>query len=53
MRVQFPASERQLPAAILGSSGRVSEILNGKRNISKSQAKPLAQLLRVPVDLFL
>ncbi|MBI3210229.1 MAG: helix-turn-helix domain-containing protein [Candidatus Solibacter usitatus] len=32
---------------------RVSEILNGKRGISKAQAKRLAELLRVPVDLFL
>ena len=32
---------------------RVSEILSGKRGISKSQAKQLAQLFRVPVDLFL
>src|SRR5579863_4558538 len=31
---------------------RVSEILNGKRSISKSQAKQLAELLRVPIDLF-
>ena len=31
---------------------RVSEILNGKRGISKAQAKHLAELLRVPVDLF-
>lgn len=31
---------------------RVSEILNGKRSISKAQAKQLAGLLRVPVDLF-
>jgi len=32
---------------------RVSEILSGKRSISKAQAKQLAELLRVPVDLFL
>lgn len=32
---------------------RVSEILNGKRSISKAQARQLAELLRVPVDLFL
>ncbi len=32
---------------------RVSEILNGKRGISKAQAKRLAELFRVPVDLFL
>ena len=31
---------------------RVSEILNGKRGISKTQAKQLAELFRVPVDLF-
>ena len=32
---------------------RVSEILNGRRSISKSQAKQLAELFRVPVDVFL
>ena len=32
---------------------RVSEILNGKRGISKAQAKQLAELLRVPVELFM
>jgi HTH-type transcriptional regulator/antitoxin HigA len=32
---------------------RVSEILSGKRGISKAQARQLAELLRVPVDLFL
>jgi HTH-type transcriptional regulator / antitoxin HigA len=32
---------------------RVSEILSGKRSISKSQAKELAALFRVPVELFL
>ena len=32
---------------------RVSEILRGKRGISKSQAKQLAEFFRVPVDLFL
>jgi HTH-type transcriptional regulator/antitoxin HigA len=32
---------------------RVSEILNGKRSISKTQAKQLADLFRVPVDLFI
>lgn len=31
---------------------RVSEILNGKRSISKTQAKQLAELFHVPVDLF-
>ena len=32
---------------------RVSEILSGKRGISKAQAKRLAELFRVPVELFL
>lgn len=32
---------------------RVSGILSGKRSISKSQAKELAALFRVPVELFL
>ena len=32
---------------------RVSEILNGKRGISKAQAKQLAEFFRVPVELFL
>lgn len=31
---------------------RVSEILNGKRSISKAQARELAKLLRVPIDVF-
>jgi HTH-type transcriptional regulator/antitoxin HigA len=48
--------ERQLKpsdlSAILPKS-RVSEILNGKRGISKAQARHLAKLLHVPADLFL
>jgi HTH-type transcriptional regulator/antitoxin HigA len=32
---------------------RVSEILNGKRGISKTQAKQLAELLHVPINLFM
>jgi HTH-type transcriptional regulator/antitoxin HigA len=32
---------------------RVSEVLSGKRGISKSQAKQLAHFLRVPVEVFL
>jgi len=32
---------------------RVSEILSGKRSISKDQARKLAEFFRVPVDLFL
>jgi len=32
---------------------RVSEILSGKRGISRSQAKQLAELFHVPVEVFL
>lgn len=38
--------------AVLPKS-RVSEILSGKRGISKARAKQIAERLRVPVDLFL
>jgi HTH-type transcriptional regulator/antitoxin HigA len=38
---------------VIGSKGRVSEILAGKRSISKEQAKKLAQFFRVRADLFL
>ena len=39
-------------SAILPNS-RGWEILSGKRGISESQAKQLAELLHVPVELFL
>lgn len=32
---------------------RVSEILSGKRGISKEQARKLAQVFRVPIEVFL
>jgi len=38
---------------VIGSKGRVSEILAGKRSISKEQAKKLAEFFRVRADLFL
>jgi HTH-type transcriptional regulator / antitoxin HigA len=38
--------------AVLPKS-RVSEILHGKRSISKAQATQLSEFFRVPVDLFL
>ena len=38
---------------VLGSKGRVSEIIAGSRSISKSQAKKLAAFFRVPVELFI
>ncbi len=39
--------------AVVGSKSRVSEILAGKRSISKDQAKSLATFFHVPVELFI
>jgi HTH-type transcriptional regulator / antitoxin HigA len=38
---------------ILGNKGAATEILSGRRSISKAQAKRLAEYFHVPVDLFL
>jgi len=38
---------------VLGSKSRVSEILSGKRAISKDQAKALAAFFRVGVAVFI
>lgn len=38
---------------VLGSKSRVSEILSGKRSISKEQAKKLAAFFNVGVALFI
>jgi len=38
---------------VLGSKSRVSEILSGKRAISKSHAKKLSVFFQVPVDLLI
>lgn len=38
---------------VLGSRSQTSDILGGRRSISKSQAKKLSEHLRVPVDIFL
>jgi HTH-type transcriptional regulator/antitoxin HigA len=38
---------------VLGTRGRVSEVLSGKRSISKEQAKKLASLFKVTADLFI
>ncbi|MEX2264634.1 MAG: helix-turn-helix domain-containing protein [Bryobacteraceae bacterium] len=38
---------------VFGTRGRVSEILRGKRSISKEQAKKLASVFKVSVDLFI
>jgi HTH-type transcriptional regulator / antitoxin HigA len=38
---------------VFGSRGIASEVVSGKRAISKAQAKKLAALFHVPADLFL
>jgi HTH-type transcriptional regulator / antitoxin HigA len=38
---------------IFGSSGIVSEVINGKRSISKTQAKKLAKYFKVSVEAFI
>jgi HTH-type transcriptional regulator/antitoxin HigA len=35
-----------------GNKGAATEILNGRRSISKAQAKRLAEFFQVPIDLF-
>jgi HTH-type transcriptional regulator/antitoxin HigA len=38
---------------VLGNKGAATEVLAGRRSISKAQAKRLAEFLRVPVELFI
>jgi len=38
---------------VFGSSGVTSEVVNGKRSISKAQAKKLAEFFKVSVELFI
>ena len=38
---------------VFGSSSVASDVVNGKRSISKSQAKKLAEFFHVPVTLFI
>jgi HTH-type transcriptional regulator / antitoxin HigA len=38
---------------VIGSSGIVSEVVNGKRSISKSQAKKLGEMFQVSPCLFI
>jgi len=38
---------------VFGSRGIASEVVSGKRAISKAQAKKLAELFHVPADIFL
>lgn len=38
---------------VFGSRGRVSEVINGKRAISKAQARALGEFFKVSPDLFI
>ena len=38
---------------VLGNKGAATEVLSGRRSISKAQAKRLSEYFRVPVDLFI
>ncbi len=55
--VAFLLEERELKPSdlwpVLGSKSRVSEILSGKRAISKGQAKKVAAFFHVGVELFI
>ena len=55
--VAFLLEQRRLTPSslwpILGSKGRVSEVLSGKRAISKEQARKLAAFFNVGVQLFI
>lgn len=37
---------------VLGNKGTATEVLSGRRSISKAQARRLAEFSRVPVELF-
>lgn len=39
--------------SVFGSSGIASEVINGKRSISKAQARKLAEFFKVSVELFI
>ncbi len=55
--LQFLMEQNDLRQAdlvkIFGSRGRVSEVVNGKRAISKAQAKSLGEFFRVSPELFI
>ena len=55
--LQFLMEQNDLRQAdlvkLFGSSGRVSEIVNGKRAISKAQAKALGEFFKVSPELFI
>ena len=50
---QHGLKQRDLLPLLGSSSGTASEVINGKRNISRRQAKALAERFNVAVELFL
>ena len=40
-------------ASLFGGRSRVSDVLAGKRDISKAQAKALSAFFNLPADLFI
>ena len=51
MKISGRTAEDLLP--IFATRGRVSEVMNGRRSISKEQAKKLAAFFKVTADLFI
>lgn len=55
--LKFLMDDRGLKQAdllpVFGSSGIASEVINGKRSISKTQAKKLAEFFKVSVEVFI
>ena len=55
--IKFRMEQRGLSPAdlvgVLGSRGRVSEILHGKRRLSKKMIQKLQKKLQIPADLLL
>jgi len=55
--VKFLMEQRDLKQAdlvsVLGSRAQVSDLVNGKRGISKAQARKLAEFFGVSVELFI
>ena len=55
--VKYLMEQRGLKQAdlvpVLGSRAQVSDLVNGKRGISKAQAKKLSEYFRVSVELFI
>lgn len=52
-RMEQEGLKQQDLADIIGSKGRVSEMLNGKRAVSFSMAKALHKRLGIPAEIFL